>query len=364
MAKLLNEILWDEPILPLVADPPWEEEVKRARGSVPDVVRRIAPSPWLRHTFLLMDQYKPLHVPARLLHIAALVTAQENACRYCYGAARAQMTMLGYSGALIGRIERESQVAELDEKERAVIRFCRALARSNPRPAYLEREELMRLGYSKLAVTELAYLIAGGCFINRVATLIACPPEYGFEKLAGGFLGRMIGLAAPLVLSLGALRKRAPEAQPTEEELTVAGPFGPIAQALAGLPAAAVMQDAMAGAFAASVLPRRTKALMFAVVARSLDCQFCLGETHRLLLDEEFSGEQIDACLVSLASPLLEPYESRIIAWVRDTVRYEPQQIQRSTRALRDEIGAAALLDAVGVAALANAVVRLAMVLE
>jgi hypothetical protein len=72
----------------------------------------------------------------------------------------------------------------------------------------------------------------------------------------------------------------------------------------------------------------------------------------------------VDACLAALASPKLDARESAILSWVRETVRYQPGQIQKRTRALADAIGMEATLEAVGVASLANATVRLAMLLE
>jgi hypothetical protein len=53
-----------------------------------------------------------------------------------------------------------------------------------------------------------------------------------------------------------------------------------------------------------------------------------------------------------------------VLAWVRDTVRYQPGQIQARTRALAEAIGGEAALEAVGIAALANSTVRVAMLLE
>jgi 2C-methyl-D-erythritol 2,4-cyclodiphosphate synthase len=103
---------------------------------------------------------------------------------------------------------------------------------------------------------------------------------------------------------------------------------------------------------------------MFGVVARMLECGFCLPESGKLLQAQGFSGEEVDACLASLSSPKLDAKESAILSWVRETVRYQPSQIQKRTRALSEAIGVQAMIEAVGVAALANATVRVAMLLE
>jgi alkylhydroperoxidase family enzyme len=357
MATLLNEIEWGEAILPAVVDPAWEAEVQGALGAVFDLMRRVAPSPWVRAVQLGLFKQRARAMPQRLADIGFLVTSQENACRYCYGAAKAQLRMLGYPERLIGKIEREAQVAELDKKERAFIQFCRNLARSKPRPAKAEREALIALGFAPLAVAEMASWIVTVTFLNRVATFIACPPEDGYEKLAGSF---KVWLLRPLL----ARKARAAPPAPGNGGSAGAGAFGPIVNTLAGLPAADVLNDAFRGAFASPVLPRATKALMFAVVARSLACTFCEGESRKLLLAEGFTEAEIDAALATLSSPRLDARAASILAWTRDTVHYQPAPIQQHTRALAAEIGDAALIEAVGVAALANATVRLAMLLE
>jgi alkylhydroperoxidase family enzyme len=343
MATLLNEIVWGESILPPVSDPAWEAEVKRETGMVTEVSRRIAPSPWLRRFYVNTSKLPLTALTLRQADIGFLVTAQENECRYCYGAAKAALRMLGYSDRLIERIEREVEVAELDEKERAFIAFCRNLARSKPRPARAEREALIA--------------IANNCFGNRMATFIACPPELGFERFAGSLLGRLMRplLSRKMRASHGAPSAAAPSGDES---------YSPIIQSLAGLPAAAVLNEALNAAFESPVLPRATKALMFAVVARSLACSFCEGAARRLLLAEGFAADEVDVALATLASPRLDSRDAAILAWTRDTVHYKPATIQPLTRALRAEIGDAALLEAVGVAALANATVRLAMLVE
>ena len=46
-------------------------------------------------------------LPHRLGGLIELISAQENACRYCYGMAHAQLRMMGYDRRTIERIERE-----------------------------------------------------------------------------------------------------------------------------------------------------------------------------------------------------------------------------------------------------------------
>lgn len=131
--------------------------------------------------------------------MGAMVAAQEVSCRYCYGALRAAMKMLGYSESTISRIERDVRLAELEPREQAFVSLCRKLARSRPRPAAADKEALLALGYSSQAVSEMAFLVAWGCFHTRVTVLIACPPERFFERLASGPVGFLVGLMEPLL---------------------------------------------------------------------------------------------------------------------------------------------------------------------
>lgn len=365
MAQLLNEIDWAEPIFPPVADPEWEKEAKRRAGTVSAVLRRVAPLPWLREVTLAMETFRPAYLPPRLKDIGAVVTAQENACRYCYGATRAYLHLLGYREHLIGRIEREAQLAELDEKERAFIEFCRSLARSQPRPARAERERLLALGYSPEAVTEIAYYIAGGCYYNRVATLTATPPEASLERFVASPLGRAVGgLAGPVLRAVQTFKWRRGATDGAGTPPAPDAPFANVSAAVQGLPAAGILQRALQGAFASSVLPTRTKALMFAVVARSLECDACGREADRIAVAAGLTPAQVERILADLGASQLEPYEARLLDWVRDTVHYQPAEIQEKTRALVAEIGELRGLEAIGVASLANATVRLAILLD
>ena len=364
MAQLLAEIQWGAPILQPVANPAWEAEIKRRGGRVAEVDRRVSPSPWLREACLQVTTYRPSQISPRLTNIGMLVISQENSCRYCYGANRAYMKILGYPESFISRIERDARMAELDDMERGFIAFCRNLARSRPRPARAEREALIKLGYSPLAVNEIAFLISLGCFYNRIGILAACPPEHGFERMANGLMGRLIGFAAPLVRSLAAAKPSMSGGPAPDAAALAGGAFGQVVSSLAGLQGASVMKTALDGAFASTVLSRRIKALMFAVVGRTLGCRHTEDGARKLLASEDFDDAEFEATLATLDSKRLSADESLLLSWVRDTVYYQTGAIQSQTRALTARLGETVMLEAIGVAALANGTVRLAMLLE
>lgn len=365
MALLLDEIAWSEPLLAVDPDPAWAAELKRRGAHVFEVDRRIAANHWMREAAYGVTSYVPSEISERLVRIGAMITAQENACRYCYGANRAYMKVLGYSEPFIQRIERDVHVAEMDAKERAFIAFCRNLSRSRPRPARDTVDQLVSLGFTRSQVNEMAFLIAFGCFYNRLATLMACPPESSFEAMANGPAGRLLGLAVPLWKKLthaGAKRTRTDIR--LEAPALTEGRFGSVLAPLAGLPAASIMKAALSGAFDSPLISRPAKVLMFAVVARALGCAYCEGEAARLLAGEGVGAAEFDVAMDTLGSTRLRPEETAILAWTRETVSYETAAIQGKTRSLGAGLNRSVLLEAIGVAALANATVRLAMLLE
>lgn len=356
MTSVLSEIQWHQPIVPVHRDPEWEGEVKRKVGSVMDVMRRVAPSPWLRTLTLEIGKPRLVHVSGDLATMVMMVCAQENACRYCYGAMRATMRILGFSEKRISLIERGLQMAELNERERVMLNFTRKLARSNPRPGRAELELLLQAGYSKQAVAEAAYYIAFGCFFNRVATFVASPPEMGLERIANGWLGRIL---APLLASRMRLKPASLVAAEPEP-----GHFAVLSRPLMGLPAASVVRGAIAGAFSSPALSPRLRLLMIGVVGRALQCPHCEAQCRDLVGEMGLNAEEFDSTMRSLTNANLSENEQRILAWTRDTVRYQTEHIQRSTRQLGDAIGVDLLLEAIGMASLANAMVRLAVILE
>ncbi len=356
MAQLINDIEWGEPTLPIVHDPEWEAEVKADIGRVPDLLMRVSRSPWLRKACLKWARYPVTEFPKHLGDIGALVTAQENACRYCYGVARSQMRVFGYSEKMISNIEREMQLAEMDEKDRTFIQFCRNLARSNPRPPKTDRDKLIRLGFTPLAVSEMVFHITNHCFINRVATFISGPPMYKFEKLSTSFIGRFL---RPLI----ARKIRGQAWTPAEPLVGDKRSFPGIVQSLDGLPAAAVIQEGLEGAFSSEVLSKDLKVLMFAVIARSLECSFCQAETRQMAENIGFSEAEFKNAVSSLNSPRLAVSEEKILSWTRETVHFQVGPIQKQTRALAREVEEEMLLEAIGMAALANTAVRLAVLI-
>jgi alkylhydroperoxidase family enzyme len=113
-----------------------------------------------------------------------------------------------------------------------------------------------------------------------------------------------------------------------------------------------------------SILSTRSKALIFAVVARALGCPCSEQESRRLLLDEGLNEKDVEEILAHLSSPKLDDIEAVIVPFARETVWYEAAQIQRRAREVQQRLSAAQFLELIAVCGLANAVCRLGIITD
>jgi uncharacterized peroxidase-related enzyme len=352
-------IEWLPPVVPEARHSELEARAKKLTGgAVPRVIRHTASLEWLGRATLDMLAPKLSHADPDLFHLIGLVASHANACRYCYGTTRAMLRVRGYDSETIERLEHDLQLADLSDDRRAVLDFARLLARSNPRPARAQLDALASCGLAWPAITEIAAVCAIWCMGNRIATFLAVPPETRLEGVTESFVGKLL---RPLLASR--IRKSIQRLPPPGAVGPVDVPFGALVTALGDTHVAVLFRDALQGAFSSPVLSTRAKLLAIAVVARSLACDLCEGESRRVLAAEGAGAGVVDEVLAHLASPSLDAVESAVVRYARDTVHFRmPAQIQARTRALVDEIGADRALEAVGVAALGNGIVRLAMI--
>jgi alkylhydroperoxidase family enzyme len=357
LARLLKEIPWGEPLVELVDDPEWNAEIMKKFGPKAMSYRYLAGSRWLREATVRGNAARSSYAPDRLCMLAILVTAQENSCRFCYGAARAFLKMMGLSEKEIDRIEHDVKTAGADEKEQELLHFCRDLSRSNPRPARAQLDRLVSLGYPPLAMVEIAGLVATSCMANRVSTFLALPVVEDMEDFSPGLVMRSLSRVRSLL-------KSPPPPPPLDNLPREAYPFSEVIALLKGTVGVSVFHETLVGAFASPVLPVRTKAWIFAVVARALDCQMCERIATGLLEADGVTAEVHRRVLESLAGPELDATEKMLLPWVRETAHYETEVMQRKTHELRRRVGDDVVLDAIGLAALANACARLSMLAQ
>lgn len=359
MPLLVDQLQWEQPLTPEFVDPAWDAEVRGVFGGfIPGVLKRTASSQWVRRAYLDFMRGPIDTLTSAELELAGLVTSQENACRYCYGSARVRMKMMGFTDEMVDRIERNVQLVEAEPRERELVQFCRNLARSKPRPSRKAREQMRDVGFTDLQTAELAFAVSAMGFGNRVATLLAVPPELEMEAQGSKAKGIWQKLSSWMPA-----KKQLTLPQADYPPPTLKGPYADLVRSLEGSRAASTLEMTLNRAFSSERLPRRTLSLIFAVIAHTLQCERCELSAGELLEIEGFSRADLGEVLETLASPRLTEMEALLIPWARDTVWMpeQPARIQDRTRPLLDALGPEVLVEAVGAAALANGCVRLTM---
>jgi alkylhydroperoxidase family enzyme len=353
----LKEIPWGQPTIKPVDDLEWAAEVRKTMGVDVPAYRYLARCKWLRETVMLANSTKDSYAPERLSMLAFLVTSQENSCRYCYGTARAFLKMYGLSEKEIERVEHDVKTAGADEKERELLHFCRDLSRSNPRPSRAQLERLVSMGYDPLAMVEIAVDVAGACMSNRVSTFLAMPLNPEMEDFSPP-------LGMRLTRPFRKLLHKTPPPPPRDNLPPPGSPFFEVVALAKGTRGVPIFNSALEGAFNSPVLPVRTKAWVFAVVARALDCEMCERLSAAVLGKEGISPDARERVLGALSGPELDETEKILLPWVRETAHYQTEVMQRKTYELGQRVGDDIVLESIGLAALANACSRLSMLAQ
>jgi alkylhydroperoxidase family enzyme len=357
VARLLKDIEWGEPTIGATDDPEWTAHIKKTLGMDIPAYRYLAGSKWLRDTVMLSNTTKDSYAPERLSLLAFLVTSQENSCRFCYGTARAFLKMYGLSEKEIDRVEHDAKTAGADDKERELLHFCRDLSRSNPRPARAQLERLVGMGFDPLAMVEIAVDVACSCMSNRVSTFLAMPLIPEMENFTPPLKMRLM---RPIMR----LMQSSPPPPPRDNLPPPGSPFFELVALAKGTRGVPIFHGALTGAFASPVLPVRTKAWVFAVVARALDCGLCERLSSAVLQQEGVASDARGRILDALSGPELDETEKVLLPWVRETAHYQTEVMQRRTHELGQRLGDAVVLEAIGLAALANACSRLSMLAQ
>jgi alkylhydroperoxidase family enzyme len=348
---------WGDCLVPPATVPDaTRAEARHAIGAVPGWLPRVVPCPWLAHAFVRLMTKPMAYVPVPLWDLVALVVTQDNSCRYCYGVQRTMLKVAGYDDAQLARLERDFHLADLSPAERVALEFARKLSRASPRPRHADYETLARSGFAPPVIAEIVFAVAAGSFMNRAATLLALPIDSEIESLADrpGFR-----LWRPLLAWRLRPRVQRPAPPPPSEGVGAA-----LVAALGDSPSATFLRRTIDDAWSSPILPRRTKALLVAVVAKALGCAHCEMEMRAALAVEGLEASAADEILANLGSPVLDRREALLVPFARETVRYQPAEIQRRTREVTRDMAPAETLELVGILGLANALCRLSVLLD
>jgi alkylhydroperoxidase family enzyme len=351
----VSQIEWDSALTAPRSDPDFAERFLRATGRPPVAYRYMTGVPWLLDalTELSVELERRVALDADLADLVGLVVSQDNSCRYCFATIRFFMLVLGTPSDKLERLEQDLLTVDFDAAERAALDFARRVSRSDPLPTPAHLQRLRDHGYSELEIAELIGAIGVHIFFNRLSTLIALPPATP-EALPGKWYVRAL---RPLVaFRLRNVRRRSAEValRPGEAD----GPYESIIRGLDGLPLAGVLRRSVDGMFASELLSRRCKALVLAVVSRALGCPHGEAEARALLEAEGLDAGTVDGILAHLSSPVLDEIERVVVPFARETVWYEPIEIQRRGREVMRVLSREQFLELVAVASLANALCR------
>jgi len=358
---LMREIEWDACLLEPRASAEFKRRYRRETGRPDATARYFLGVPWIEDVMIAfsIELGNRVSIDPNLADLAGMVVSQDNSCRFCFASMRAFLRILGMSQARISQLEQELLTADFSAAERAALEFARRVSRANPLPAAEDVERLRAHGFSELQIAELAGVIGLHLFFNRLATICALPPQE-MEELPDRWYMRLL---RPLIaVQLRRIRRQSqPIAlRPDERE----GPFSHVVVGLDGLPVARALRAALEGMWNSTLLSRRAKALVIAVVGRALGCPLSEDEAARLLLAEGLDRGRLDEILAHLTSPILDPVEQVAVSFAPETVWYEPAQIQRRGREVMQVLSREQFIELVAVASLANVLCRLAMVLH
>ena len=142
------------------------------------------------------------------------------------------------------------------------------------------------------------------------------------------------------------------------------GPGAGIIRALEGSPASAALATVLNGAWNSTITSRRVKALIFAVVARGLGCQACEDEATAVLRGEGWTEAEIQHVLTYLTSKKLDSFEQKVLAFARETVRYQTRRLQELAQTFAAGVKREVVLEVIGLICYANSLARMSILLH
>lgn len=360
MGSALEQVAWETCLVDPRPDRALESYARRKLGMPVPSMRYFTPVPWLARA--LVDwhpEYGLLsHLDQTVADILSLIVSQENSCRFCYAAVRMMLRAQGMSEARIKRLEQTLSGTQAPRTV-AAIAFGRAQSRVGPAGAREARQALRGAGCSDDEMKEIAFVVATMDFLNRLHTIPAIPARQ-LERMPDLLPVRLL---RPLIKYL--FERRRSRGRPVPIERPPSSPYAGLVSACAGSPIAPMLDRTIADMWASSLLTRRCKLLMLAIIAHGLGCEACAMEIADALRREGLSDPALAQILSHLDGPDLDDIERLLVRFARDTIWFEPAALQRRTRTLREHLSAPQLLEAIGVAALANGLCRMgAMVTE
>lgn len=351
---MLEEIEWEACVLEPRRDAALERDMRQQFGiPAPPILAYFECVPWVARGLVALLSFPRLHVNDALSDLIGLVVAEDNSCRCCYAAHRALMRLQGFSSRRVRELEQGRFKTRIDARDVLALEFARRISRAET-DLTNDRARLRAVGWADDAINEIAAVAAANVFWNRASTIPALPVA-GIERIAA-FPG--LSLLEPLARRLLFPPRR--ETTPLEREHCV-GPWAFAIEALARLPAGRCLRHIIDEACESPVLPHSSKLLVFAVIARAVNCARSEREAVRLLIEADMAPESVGEVLRHLHSSQLDPTQVAIVEFARESVRYRPSEIQRGAHELRKSLGEGSMVELIGIMALGNALCRLTL---
>ncbi len=357
----MSEIEWEPCLLTQRAAPELELRFERETGRPGRLMRYFEGSPWIADTMVRVSVQinTVVHIDSNLVDQAGLAVSQDNSCRFCFGVQRAFLRVLGMSEKRITQLEQDLLTGDFTPRERAALDFARRLSKSKPLAENTDLVPLKENGFSDEEIIELAGLIGLHLFLNRMSTFVALPPKQ-MEDLPDQWW--MHFMRPFMAMKFRRMRHRGKVSALLDIEKT--GPLSALVNAFDGLPMARELRIIIDRMWGASSLPPRTVSIMFAVVARALGSLPFEEEATLLLLDQGFSADEVNKVLTHLSSTTLTELEQLLVPLARETVWYQPAQIQRRCAEVQSQVSNEQFLDFCGAVSLLNTVCRLGVIAD
>lgn len=359
MPASLDQIDWcDTPLLPAVRDLAWEEESAKRLGRATSMAPYLTPVRWMLAADEMMESRVTPSLTPELEKLISLVVAMDNSCRYCYGAFRSILKIMGYSERLIRKLEESLAVDELSPAERAALEFAQKVSRYAPRPSTEDVQGLFDIGFSRIQIAEIAYAVGNSAAGNRLATMLALPPD-PVEAEEPKLLRKWLN-----AFTRKQFRDSLAKTLKVESQRDYSGPGSRIVRALEGSPAGAALSRILSSAWESPITSPRVKALVFAVVARGMVCPACELEATELLKAEGWTEEETTHLLTHLSSDRLDAFELKVLRFARETVRYQTRRMQNLAREFATGMEREVVIEVIGLVSYANALGRMSVLLQ
>ena len=346
------DLTWPSPLLAEGRDPAIERELKRALGFVPVSTRYTARVPWVPELDRLAILPPTPSLDSETSELAGLAASHATFCRHCYGSVRAAMRLLGHDERRIETLEQRLYGDEVSEKLQSALEFVRRVCTLEVRRQDIA--ELGSVGHTREQIVDLTVYAAISGIYGRLNTSLATPID-PLEKLARSFMRPLIGY----ILRRGVRKRRAVWEGKSSRSEDLVGPFQRLLALALPTPGASELRKVIDRALAESVNARRDKLLAIAVVGRGAGSTLLEEEAVALLAAEGAPGDQVTRTLDTLDSAMLDEFARSFLQYARDSVTYQPADLQERARAMATGQIPERTLDAIATVALANGLARL-----